>query len=260
MTTDSVTGMRVDIAPRVEYSFRPGSDNALPIVSLDPRHTADEQKKICLVIENRQRDFYDDSRLDEARDFIEESIRSLPEDWKPVQEREDCVVRAFWNESEALAFQRLQAGSDKPTLWGVPSLSRLYYLLGGVYSRGNRLDLAHGCLRKCLELEPDRAHFWMAKGYTLNWEDRFEEALEAFRTGATICSWAPPWIIAKCLHGQGVALGALHRLIEARDAFTRALEVYPDYGEAKRDLGRVLQDLWQIQKREVAAPSPAYVM
>jgi tetratricopeptide (TPR) repeat protein len=128
------------------------------------------------------------------------------------------------------------------------------------YSRELRFNLAHTCLLNGYEYEPDHPGLWMAKGSLLNWENRFAEALEAYRTAATIRSWTPPSVVANCIHGQGVALGALHRLTEARDAFAQALELDPEYEDAKRDLALVLYDLQQLRKREGGAPVPTYLM
>lgn len=230
------------------------------IVSLDPRYSDDEQRRMSLVLESRIADLFADSRFAEISALIDPIIQSFPGIWRPVQEREDCVIRAFWDEREFLGYQRAHPNLPKPVLWGLPSISKLFYVMAAAESRESRFSLAHTSLLNAWEYEPDHPGIWMAMGNLLNWENRFEEALKAYRTAATIRSWTPPAVVANCVDGQGVALGALHRLPEARDAFKQALELDPDYEDAKRDLGRVLYDLQQFRKLEAGAPAPTLVM
>lgn len=237
-----------------------GTHDDSKIVSLDPRYSDDEQKEMALVFENRIEDLFESSRFADVRALIDPIIESFPGIWRPIQEREDCVIQAFWDEREFLAYQRAHPDQAKPVLWGLPSLSKLFCIQAASYSRELLFRSARVCLLNAWEYEPDHPRIAMAKGNLLNWENRFEEALEAYRGAATVRSWTAPSVVAKCLHGQGVALGALHRLPEARDAFAQALELDPEYEEAKRDLGRVLYDLQQFRKLEASAPAATRVM
>lgn len=246
--------------PQGEYCFGATSLDGLKIVSLDPRHSDDEQKRICLIFENQFRDMFARRRFEEIRELINSMIESFPGLWRPVQEREDCVIRAFWDEREYREYQRVHPNSPKPVVWGLPSFSRLFYLMGATYSRELRYSLAHICLLNGYEYEPDHPGLWMAKGNLLSWENRFEEALEAFRTAATIRSWTPPTIVARCIHGQGWVLGELKRFTEARDAFVQALEADPDDVEAQRSLQGVLHHLRQLRELEGTAPAAAHLM
>ena len=237
-----------------------GTHNDSKIVSLDPRYSDDEQKEMSLVFENRIADLFENSRFADVRALIDPIIESFPGIWRPIQERGDCVIRAFWDEREFLAYQRAYPNQAKPVLWGLPSLSKLFFIQAASYSRELLFRSARVCLLNAWEYEPDHPRIAMAKGNILNWENRFEEALDAYRSAATVRSWTPPSIVADCLHGQGVALGALHRLPEARDAFAQAVELNPESEDAKRDLRRVLYDLQQLQKLEYSAPAPEYLM
>ena len=247
-------------APQGEYSFLASSLDGLKIVSLDPRHSDEEQKRICLIFENQYRDMFERRRFADARALIDSMIDSFPGIWTPVQEHEDCVIRAFWDESEYLAYQRVHPNPPKPVVWGLPSLSRQFYLMGATYSRELQYGLAHTCLLNGYEYEPDHPGIWMAKGHLLSWENRFEEALEAFRTAATVRAWTPPLVAARCVHGQGWVLGELKRFTEARDAFARALEIDPNYEDAQRSLQGVSQYLRQLREQEGIAPAAGYLM
>jgi Flp pilus assembly protein TadD len=66
-------------------------------------------------------------------------------------------------------------------------------------------------------------------------------------------------MIAECHRGQGIALGGLPRLPEARDAFARALEFDPDNERAPRDLACMLHDLRIINQR-ACQRLPAHLM
>jgi hypothetical protein len=55
-------------------------------------------------------------------------------------------------------------------------------------------------------------------------------------------------VIADCLHGQGLALRALHRFVEAKWSLERAVELVPEHQEATIDLIRVDYDLKDLRK------------
>jgi tetratricopeptide (TPR) repeat protein len=227
------------------------------IASLDPRYSDKEIKRVAVVFENQIADMFANSRFADVPALIDPIIQSFKGRWEPVQEHEDHVIRAFWDEREFFHYRRFH---QKPVRWGLPSLSRLFYLMAAAESRLFQFSLAYTSLLNAWEYEPDHPGIWMAKGNLLNWENRFAEAFEAYQTGATIRSWAPPSVVANCLHGQGVALGALRRLAEAESAFAKALELDPAYEDARRDLERVRCDLKELRKREVVEPAPAYLM
>jgi tetratricopeptide (TPR) repeat protein len=243
-----------------EYSFGTSALEGVKIVSLDPRHSDEEQKSISFIFENQFAELMGRRRYDDARVLVETILDSFPGIWRPVQEREDCVVRTFWDESEYFAYQSAHPNPQKPVVWGLPSLSRLFYQLGGTYSRQLEYGLAHTALLNGFEYEPDHPGLWMAKGNILSWENRFEEALEAFQIASTIRSWTPPSILARCIHGQGWVLGELKRFTEARDAFERALAADPDYEDAQLSLRGVTQYLWQLRKLESSTSGSAYRM
>jgi len=230
------------------------------IVSLDPRYSDEEIARMSVMLENEFSDLFNQSRYEEARSLVQKAIDSLPKNWKAVEEREDCLIRAFWVECEYFAYQRAHPNPAKPLIWGQPSIPMMYYAMGATYREELRPGLAHACLLKGREYEPDHPLLWSAEGTLLNWENRFTEAIEVFRKAIGLRSWMPSSVIAGCIHGQGVALGRLGRLPEARDAFESAVEIDPDCQVAKRDLERVVYDLWKIQKQMGAAPDPAFLM
>ena len=222
----------------------------LNIVSLDPRYSDDEIKRVSFVFENRIADLFANSRFAEVVALIQPIIDSFPGIWTPVQEHEDFVIRAFWDEREFLYYQHFHS---KPVRWGLPTLSRLFYLMAAAESRLLQFSLAHASLLNACKYEPDHPDIWMAKGSLLNRENRFEEALEAYRTAITTRMWTPPPVIANCLHGQGLALRALHRLAEAKESLGRAVELAPEHEAATRDLIRVDYDLKELRKRHGGA-------
>lgn len=218
----------------------------LNIVSLDPRCSDDEMKRVSIAFENRIASLFANSRFAEVIAAIKPIIDSFPGTWTPIQEHEHFVIRAFWDEREFLHYRHFYS---KPGRWGLPSLSRLFYLMAAAESRLLQFSLAHASLLNACEYEPDHPGIWLAKGNLLNRENRFEEALEAYRTAITTRLWSPPRVIADCLHGQGLALRALHRFVEAKWSLERAVELVPEHEEATRDLIRVDYDLKDLRKR-----------
>jgi tetratricopeptide (TPR) repeat protein len=234
----------------------------LKIVSLDPRYSDDEQRSRIETFDRQVDDMFSTSHLAGARELIDTMIESSPIIWNPVQEREDCTVRAFWFEPEVVAYKRAHPKPSKPVVWGVPSLSKLFYLksLTYTYSSELRFELAHTCLQRGFEYELDHPRLWWAKGELLRFEKRLKEAIEAFRIAGAIRSWTAPTMLAQCMYSQGEALAALHRLTEARDAFARTLELNRNHQDARSYLERVRHDLRQLQKWERTVPMPKYFM
>ncbi|GEM_PF-4964639 len=218
-------------------------------------------------IESSWRDFenqiaaaFTELRFADARALIEPALQSIPLDWQPIQERANCVIGAFWDEEEFLGYKAGHSHLSHPVLWTPQSPSKLWWLMASTYVREREYDLARVCLQNGYEWEPDHPGFLMAKGSILNWEDRFEEALEAYRAAVTIRFWTPSSVIAECYCGQGVALGGLNRLAEARDAFAHALELKPDDDQAKQALACVLHDLRELRRPETGGGSLKYQM
>jgi tetratricopeptide (TPR) repeat protein len=229
----------------------------LQVVSLDPNYCIEEQWERFQTLDIQIEDMFEVRHYAEARALVESMIKGLSDVWKPLEESDDCLIRAFWYKSDAVAFQRAHPKGSKQLLWGVPSLSKLYYLQSCTYSRELRFDVAHDCLRKGFECEPDHPQLWHGEATLLLWEKRFEEALEAYRTAATIRSWTAPSLLARCMYGQGLTLESLQRLTEARDAFARALEFDPVDSRAKRKLACLNYDLRRLQAREGNAAGPS---
>jgi len=243
-----------------DSSRETGSLDELRIVSLNPKYSDEEQKSISRIFENQIDNLFASSCFEKARALINTMIESFPGIWRPIEEREDCTVRAFWDEGDYLAYQLAYRTSAKPVVWGLPSLSRLFYLQGATFARELRYGLAYTSLQNAVEYEPDHPGPWVARGRLLISEKHYEEALVALQTATTVRSWTPPAVIADCMYDKGIALGSLRRLPEAREAFARTLELDPDHKAAKRNLSRVDYDLWQLRKREGAAPSRSYLM
>jgi tetratricopeptide (TPR) repeat protein len=222
--------------------------------------TPAEQARTHPDIEEQVRAALVDSRYEEARALIEQALKTIPLDWKPIQEREDFVFGAFWDQEEFVSYKNSHPALAKPVIWVTPSASKLWWLMSAIDAREGRHDLALTCLLNAWEYEQDHPRIWMARGSALNWMDHFAEALDAYQTAATIRSWTPAHLISDCWHGQGVALGGLHRLPEARDAFARALEIDPGNETARFDLACVLHDLRIMNQRASGQSSPTRVM
>jgi Flp pilus assembly protein TadD len=110
-----------------------------------------------------------------------------------------------------------------------------------VLSAGRMLFLRLGRLDEAAALiddDPgalDRAELHFLRGNVLVADERFDEAVVAFRRAVALGS-KDPFVYANL----GAALASLGRLGEAVDAFTEALRLNPDLTEVRNNLGLAL--------------------
>ncbi len=95
-------------------------------------------------------------------------------------------------------------------------------------------------LRRAAEHDPADASFPFAIGFVLMVEERWMEALEAYRQAVRLDPG-----MAEARHGLGEVLGALGRWVEAAQEFKEAIRLKPDWAEAHEDAGEAFSELRQ---------------
>ena len=122
-----------------------------------------------------------------------------------------------------------------------PSTGRDYYLMGTALLARNEPDRAEIALRKATELSPQGFWPWFALGLCHYDQQRYTDSATDFAI-CTVLSprFAWPWV------NRGLALGKDHRLIEARAAYDRALEVDGSMADALANRGIIALELGDV--------------
>ena len=195
------------------------------------------------------------NRANDARRLIEQELASMPANWKPLQEDDKEVRGAFWDQNEFLAYVGShRSDNEKSIFWTTVSFSKLWWQLADVNISEGRFDNAVVCVEKGLELEPDHPILWIERGYIFNRLGRHQEALEAYRTAASVRQWAQPAVTARALRGQGSALIDLGQLSEARNVYNASLELDPESESAHKELEYIDQALADKKKHAATLP------
>ena len=195
------------------------------------------------------------NRMRDARELIEQALSSMPPHWRPLEEDDKEVRGAFWDQDEFLAYVgRHRSDNEKSIFWTTVSFSKLWWQLAEVNISEDRFDNAAVCIERGLELEPDHPVLWIERGYIFNRIGRHQEALEAYRTAATVRQWAQPAVTARALRGQGSALIDLGQFSEARGDYNASLELDPESKSAHKELEYIDQALADKKKQAATLP------
>jgi tetratricopeptide (TPR) repeat protein len=195
------------------------------------------------------------NRAEDARKLIEQELASMPANWKPLQEDDKEVRGAFWDQNEFFAYVGShRSDNEKSIFWTTVSFSKLWWQLADVNISEDRFDNAAVCIERGLELEPDHPVLWIERGYIFNRIGRHQEALEAYRTAASVRQWAQPAVTARALRGQGSALIDLGQLSEARNVYNASLELDPESESAHKELEYIDQALADKKKHAATLP------
>ena len=198
------------------------------------------------------------NRMRDARELIEQALSSMPPHWRPLEEDDKEVRGAFWDQDEFLAYVgRHRSDNEKSIFWTTVSFSKLWWQLAEVNISKDRFDNAAVCIERGLELEPDHPVLWIERGYIFNRIGRHQEALEAYRTAASVRQWAQPAVTARALRGQGSALIDLGQLSEARNVYNASLELDPESESAHKELEYIDQALADKKTRGDSALVPS---
>ena len=143
-------------------------------------------------------------------------------------------------------FEAVLAGRAVEVAESVESrTSRDYFLDGAALVAAGRFDAALKPLERAIALQPNHAtgHFLLAYcRYKLGLYDR---AIERYETVAAFLPEDP-----RPAFYTGIAFGKLNRPVAAEEAFTRALELDPKYGEAYRDRGIAKMEQAEFREAE----------
>jgi tetratricopeptide (TPR) repeat protein len=195
------------------------------------------------------------NRNADARDLIEQALGFMPANWKPLNEDEQTIRGAFWDMDEFLAYVDGHASDqEKSIVWTTGSFSQLWWRLATINISEDRFDNALVCIASGLELEPDHPVLWIERGYIFNRIGRHREALDAYRTAATVRPWAPRKITARALRGQGSALIELARFSEAKDVYEASLELDPESELARKELEYIDHALADQERQAATLP------
>jgi tetratricopeptide (TPR) repeat protein len=193
--------------------------------------------------------------MTDARELIEQALSSMPPHWKPLEEDDKEIRGAFWDQNEFFAYVGShRSDNDKSIFWTTVSFSKLWWQLADVNISEDRFDNAAVCIERGLELEPDHPVLWIERGYFFNRIGRHQEALEAYRTAASVRQWAQPAVKARALRGQGSALIDLGQLSEARNVYNASLELDPESESAHKELEYIDQALADKKKHAATLP------
>jgi tetratricopeptide (TPR) repeat protein len=180
-----------------------------------------------------------------ARSLLEEAIRQMPMDWKPVQN--DSVtfrarICACWDKEEFLAYVGAKrAEGDLDNKWIAESYSKAWFQLAVIAVEEGNLTSALSCIESGLALEPDHPSLWIEKGFILARQGQYADALRSYERAATVRDWAPPNQIAWALRGRGYTLVELKRIDEAEEAIKQSLVLDPQSEIGRDELEYIIQ-------------------
>ena len=104
------------------------------------------------------------------------------------------------------------------------------------------------CFNKAIELDPNYAHSWHNKGFTLYILGKFQEALKCINKAIELdTNFIYAWNV------KGLCLKGLGKNQEALKCFNKAIELDPTYDRAllnKEELERRIETLHQIKLRK----------
>lgn len=107
-----------------------------------------------------------------------------------------------------------------------------HYALGLTYGKLNRTDEEILAYKRAIAIKPDHANAYERVGLAYVKQKRFNDSLTAFETLRNLKS------DAKAYNYVGEALIELNRLDDAKDALQQAVNINPDFGKARYNLGR----------------------
>jgi tetratricopeptide (TPR) repeat protein len=150
-----------------------------------------------------------------ARSLLEEAIRQMPMDWKPVGNLNNKRITESYTEA--------------------------WLQLAVIAMEEGNLKNAFSCIESGLALEPDHPLLWSEKGFILARQAQYADALRSYERAATVRDWAPPYQIAKALRGKGATLVELKRLDEAEEAIKQSLVLDPTNKIGRNELEYIIQ-------------------
>lgn len=136
-------------------------------------------------------------------------------------------------EAEFLIPEEKRIGMDDQTL-----RAKAFYGLGHVFAARRELDSAVICFRNATQLSGLFADAWADLGVAFLQERRFGEADTAMRKALGLQAGN-----FKYWYNYGSLLGAMGRLVEAKEAFEKTLQLQPDFEPARSDLALVVRAL-----------------
>jgi tetratricopeptide (TPR) repeat protein len=156
----------------------------------------------------------------------------MPAGWRARREVASGLEIAFWDQKELLLY--VAAHRDRAVTWGLPSYSKMLYLLAFLAVERKDYAAAEGHVRRGLELEPDHPHLLCELALAREHES-MRDALDAYKRATTAHEWDPRWT-ARAHRGVGFTLIEIGALDGAEAAFKRSLEVEPGNTVALHEL------------------------
>ncbi|MFH1876868.1 MAG: tetratricopeptide repeat protein [Candidatus Omnitrophota bacterium] len=178
----------------------------------------------------------------EAKALLEQFIRTLPSDWKPLYEKNGKDMIICWNSQEFIAYAQYRGKTDKSkdAIWPTaPSYSQAFYLLGFIAAENKDFSSAIPYFDKALSLEPDHPTIWCEKAFVVRQMGHNEEAYQLYLKALEIRPWATDHQRAVALRGAGFTLTELGRLAEAETLYERSLDLEPGNNVALNELSYI---------------------
>jgi tetratricopeptide (TPR) repeat protein len=186
-------------------------------------------------LRDRVRGLEDDARPASALLAVREILRNDPDDANAL------VLQGRLLTSLARYGEAEESLSRAIALFADDSAYAVHRELGHLYESWGRLELALSEFEKVVALRPEHASGHIYAGAVLARMGRFDEAI-ASHTRATQCSEGQ---IDEAYLNLGLVLRALERFAEAKHSLERAIELDPNYAEARAALSDVVTALQQ---------------
>jgi tetratricopeptide (TPR) repeat protein len=177
-------------------------------------------------------------KFDEAKSALNALLAGMPAGWKPVNEKSDEILVAYWDTEHFLfcsTRDREQKGGKRIVL-AQPSYSKAYYLLAYMSIESRNTREANGYIDKALELEPDHPTLLLEKGLILQLTRSYEEAVRRFDAVINSKGCVTDYEKARALRAKGVSLIDLGKLDEAEQALNESLKIAPNNKVALKEL------------------------
>lgn len=160
------------------------------------------------------------------RKQTQQKVKEEPQNWKAhFEQGVECLGNADYRLAMRSLEKAREMNNEEPLV-----LSNLGYAC----MEAGKLDEAEKYLNECLKLDPKHPDAWLNLGVTTMRRQKWEEAIQIFDK---LAKMHPGSFMA--FRNAGNCYARLEKFKEAAICFEHALKIFPDFNDAKIDLGIV---------------------
>lgn len=172
----------------------------------------------------------------EAEHLLQAIVEHVPAAWKPLEEKEGKTIVHCWDRMEFNTFCDTQKQEKKDFIFSGVSYSKAFYLLAKLSMQSKDFGSALFYANKGLSLQADhpkllcvKAEILCSIGNQIDGQEYFTKALKSQK-------WTDASLQAEILRKSAHLLNNLDKTEEAKDLYTKSLELDPENQKAMNEL------------------------